>query len=46
MKAHESGAEKVPLGRKMGGDDRKDIQRDAVNGDERVPPFADVCQCC
>jgi hypothetical protein len=28
----------------MGGDEGKDIQREAVDGSERVPPFVNCCQ--
>ena len=44
MTAHESGVESVILGGEMGGDERKDIQRDTIDGNERVPPLADVRQ--
>lgn len=44
LTAHEGGVEKVILRREMGGDERKDIQRDTVDRDERVPPLADICQ--
>ena len=37
--AHETGTEAVLLGREMGGDERKDIQGDAVYANEGVPPF-------
>ena len=30
----------------MCGDERKDIQRDAVDGNKGVPPLADIRQCC
>ena len=43
MAADESCAESITLGREMGGDEREDIQRDAVDGDQRVPPLADCC---
>ena len=45
MSAHESSTESIALGREMGGDEGKDIHWDAVDGCERVPPFADGCQC-
>ena len=38
-------AKTVPLRKEMGGNDGKDIQWDAVDWNERVPPFADSCQC-
>jgi len=44
MAAYMTDAEKVRLGMKVGGDERKDIQRNAVDADEGVPPLADVCQ--
>ena len=39
-----SGVETVPLGREVGGYERKDVQRNTVDGNERVPPRADSCQ--
>ena len=42
--AHITGIETIRLGMKVGGDERKDIQRNAVDADEGVPPLADVCQ--
>jgi hypothetical protein len=45
MTAHESGLETVLLGREMGGDEREDIQRNAVDGSEGVPPFTDDYKC-
>jgi hypothetical protein len=44
MAAYGAGAEKVLLGREMGGDEGKDIQWDTVYGNERVPPFANSRQ--
>jgi hypothetical protein len=48
MPTNETGAEAIPMGRKMGfemgGDEGKDIQRDTVYGNERVPPFANSRQ--
>jgi len=44
MTAHMTGVETVRLGIEVGGDEGKDIQRDAVDVIEGVPPFADVCQ--
>ena len=41
MTTNETEAETVVLGREMGGDEGKDIQRDAVDGNEGVPPLAD-----
>ena len=45
MAAHESCTESITLGREMDGDEGKDIQRNAVDGGESVPPFADGFQC-
>lgn len=42
MTAHTTSIEMVLLGLEIGGDEGKDIQRDTVNGNEGVPPFADV----
>ena len=42
--AYESGPETVPLGREMGRDPGKDLRRDAVYGDEGVPPLPDSYQ--
>jgi hypothetical protein len=39
--AYKTGAETVTLGRKMGGDEGEDIQRDAVYMNEGVLPLAD-----
>ena len=44
MTAYITGIEKVRLGMEVGGDKGKDIQRNAVDVDEGVPPLADVCQ--
>ena len=44
--AHTIGVQKVLLGIEMGGNERKDIQRNAVDGNEGVPPLANVCQRC
>ena len=44
MTAYITGTELVRLGVKMGGDEGKDIQRNAVDVNEGVPPLADVCQ--
>jgi hypothetical protein len=46
MATNKTGAEMVPLGREMGGDEGKDIDWDAVYANEGVPPFADSCQRC
>ena len=43
--AYESGAEPVSLGRKAGGDEGENLQWDAVDGNEGVPPLADNSQC-
>ena len=45
MTAHMTGAETVRLRMEMGGDEGKDIERNAVDGNKRVPPLADICQC-
>jgi len=44
MTAYMTGVETVRLGIEVGGDEGKDIQRNAVDVNERVPPFADACQ--
>ena len=44
MTAHKTGEEVVPLGGKIGGDEGKDVQREAVDGNERVLPFANCRQ--
>ena len=41
---HKTGTEKVFLGREMGGDEGKDIQRNAVYANERVLPLAEIRQ--
>ena len=41
MTAYESGPEPVRLGREMGGDQGKNLQRDAIYGNEGIPPLAD-----
>ena len=38
------GPETVRLGREMGGDQGKDLQRDAIYANEGVPPLADCRQ--
>jgi len=45
MTTHMSGTETVLLGTEMGGDEGKNIQRNAIDAGEGVPPFTDVCQC-
>ena len=45
MSAHESRSESIVLRGEMGGDKGKHIHRDAVDGRESVPPFADGYQC-
>ena len=45
MTTNERGAETVLLGREVGGDEREDVQRDAVDGDEGVLPLANGRQC-
>ena len=44
MTTHMTGTESVLLGTQMGGDERKNIQRNAIGVGEGVPPFTDVCQ--
>ena len=44
MTAYVTGVETVRLGIEVGGDEGKDVQRNAVDMNERVPPLADVCQ--
>ena len=44
MTTHMTGTESVLLGTQMGGDERKNIQRNAIGVSEGVPPFTDVCQ--
>ena len=44
MAAYETGMEDVFLRREMGGYEGNDVQREAVDGGERVPPFANSCQ--
>ena len=44
MAAHIAGVNDVPLVREAGGDKVENVQRDAIDVDERVPPFADVRQ--
>jgi len=43
--AHKAGTEAVVLGREMGRDEGKDIQRNTVYANERVPPLAEIRQC-
>lgn len=45
MTAHKTGTKLVLLGTKMRGDEGKDIQRNTVYANERVPPLADIRQC-
>ena len=44
MTAYVTGAETVRLRMEVGGDEGKDVQRDAVDVNERVPPLANICQ--
>ena len=44
MAAYMAGVETVRLGMEVGGDEGKDVQRDAVDTNERVPPLTDVRQ--
>jgi len=45
MTAYVTGIETVRrLEMEVGGDEGKDVQRNAVDADEGVPPLADVCQ--
>jgi hypothetical protein len=39
-----SGIETVPLGREVGGYERKDVQWNPVDWCERIPPLANRCQ--
>ena len=41
MTAHETGAETILVGSEVDGNEGKDIQRDVVDWNERVLPFAD-----
>ena len=45
MTAYESGAEAILRGREVGGDEGKDIQRDAVDGSEGILQFTDGYKC-
>ena len=45
MATHRSGMETVLLGWEVGGDEGKDIRRNAVDKSEGVPPFTNGCQC-
>ena len=45
MTTHESGAKAVLLRGEVGRDERKDIQRNAVDAGKGVPPFSDGCKC-
>ena len=42
MTTYKTGVETVLLGGEMGGDEGKDVQRDAIYANERVPPLADI----
>ena len=44
--AYAIGVQNIPLGIEMGGDERKDVQRNTVDVNEGVPPLANVCQRC
>ena len=44
MTAYETGTEAVLLG-EVGGDEGKNVQWEAVDGSERVPPFLNSQQC-
>ena len=44
MTAYKTCTEVVLLGREIGGYKGKDVQREAVDANERVPPFANSCQ--
>ena len=41
---HRSGVETILLGNKVGGDEGEDFQRDAIDANEGVLPFANSCQ--
>ena len=43
MTAYKTCTEVVLLGREIGGYKGKDVQREAVDASERVPPFANSC---
>ena len=45
MAAYMAGVETVRLGMEVGGDEGKDVQRDAVDVNEGIPPLANVRQC-
>ena len=40
-----SSVETIPLRREVNGDERKDVQRDAVDVNEGVLPLANGCKC-
>ena len=40
MTAHMAGIDGVPPAMEVGGDKGENVQRDAIGGDERVPPLA------
>ena len=42
MTTYKTGVETVLLGGEMGGDEGKDVQRDAIYANEGVPPLADI----
>ena len=44
MAAYEAGAETVSLKSEVGGNEGKDIQREAIDRGERVLPLVDGCQ--
>jgi len=44
MAAYVTGVETIRLGIKVGGDEGKDVQRYAVDMNERIPPLANACQ--
>ena len=44
MAAYRTGPKTILLGIEMGGDEGKDIQRNAVYAKEGVPPLPDSCQ--
>ena len=44
MTAYMAGAETVRLGVEMGGDEGKDVHRNAIDENEGIPPLADIRQ--
>jgi len=44
MAAYVTGSETIRLGMKVGGDEGKHVQRNAVDVNEGIPPLANACQ--